>query len=94
MLLHILIGFTKEMAKNMKNLEYIRILGFNDKGRNYLNSIKKDVEIPIISKFIRDYDMLKLELDTTIIYNLVNNDKKLIEEEYKNHLRSENYDKN
>ena len=61
--------------------------------RKYLNSIKKDVEIPIISKFIRDYDMLKLELDTTIIYNLINNDKKLIEEEYKNHLRSENYDK-
>lgn len=94
MLLHILVGFTKDMAKNMKDIEYIRILGFNDKGRKYLNSIKKEVEIPIISKFIRDYKMLKLELDTTIIYNLINDDKKLIEEEYKNHLRSENYDKN
>ena len=36
--------------------------------------------------------MLKFELETTVIYNLVNNDSKLIEEEYKNHLRSEKND--
>ena len=92
MLLHILVGFTKEKMNNMKTLEYIRILGFSKKGQIYLNSIKKDIELPIISKFIRDYDMLKFELETTVIYNLVNNDSKLIEEEYKNHLRSEKND--
>lgn len=92
MLLHILVGFTKEKMNNMKTLEYIRILGFSKKGQIYLNSIKKDIELPIISKFIRDYDMLKFELETTVIYNLVNNDNKLIEEEYKNHLRSEKND--
>ena len=92
MLLHILVGFTKEMAKSMKEIEYIRILGFNKKGQEYLNSIKKEVEIPIISKFVRDFKMLKFELDTTIIYNLTNNNDYLIKEEYKNHLRSEKND--
>ena len=92
MLLHILVGFTKEMAKDMKEIEYIRILGFNRKGQEYLNSIKKEVEIPIISKFVRDYKMLKFELDTTIIYNLTSDNDDLIKEEYKNHLRSEKND--
>ena len=92
MLLHILVGFTKEMAKDMKEIEYIRILGFNKKGQEYLNSIKKEVEIPIISKFVRDFKMLKFELDTTVIYNLTNDNDYLIKEEYKNHLRSEKND--
>lgn len=89
MLLHILVGYTKKQQSEMNKIEYIRILGFNEKGKKYLNKIKKETDIPIISKFIRDYDMLKLELNTTIIYNLVNNNGKLIEEEYKNHLGSE-----
>ena len=29
MLLHILVGFTKEDAKNMKDITYIRLLGFS-----------------------------------------------------------------
>ena len=40
MLVHILCSFTKEEAKKCKAIEYIRILGFNDKGRLYLNKIK------------------------------------------------------
>ena len=55
MLLHILVGFTKEMSKSMREIDYIRILGFNDKGRNYLSKVKKDVNLPILSRFKRDY---------------------------------------
>ncbi|MBR4618929.1 MAG: nucleotidyltransferase [Bacilli bacterium] len=89
MLLHILVGFTKEMAKEMTNIQYIRVLGFNNKGQEYLNRIKKDVDIPILSKFVRNNKMLEFELKTTIIYSIPYNDVSLVEEEYKNHLRKE-----
>ena len=90
MLLHILIGLTKEDAKSMKEIEYIRILGFSNKGQAYLNSIKKDIDIEVLSKFKRNSSkMLELELKTTTIYSLTENNNTLIEEEYKNHLRKE-----
>ena len=88
MLLHILCGFTKEKAQKFKNISYIRILGFNEKGQNYLNKIKKEVPVPLISKINRTKDpMLEYELHTTTIYSLIEsneNQNKLIEKEYKN----------
>ena len=91
MLLHILVGFTKEDAKKYNNISYIRLLGFSNKGRTYLNKIKKEVDIPIISKINRNKDpMLDFEIETTKIYALTSNSsKELIEEEYKNHLNKE-----
>lgn len=88
MLTHILCNFTKEEAKKMKDIEYIRVLGFTEKGKNYLNQIKKDIKIPIITRFgdIKS-DMLKLEQRATYVYSLLLNDKersKQIEAEYKN----------
>ena len=75
MLIHILCGFTKEMAKDMKTITYIRLLGFNIKGRKYLNQIKKNIDIPIISKITREKDkMLEFEIHTTKIYDLVESD--------------------
>lgn len=86
MLLHILVGFTKEEAKNMRNIEYIRILGFNSHGQQYLNHIKKDIKVPLLSKFKNKYSkMLDLELRTTHIYSL-GNQQNLSQHEYKNHL--------
>lgn len=91
MLLHILVGFTKEMSKSMKEIDYIRILGFNDKGRSYLNKVKKEVNLPILSRFKRNFSpILDFELKTTSIYGLINNDRNLIVEEYNNHLGGEN----
>lgn len=91
MLLYILIGFTKEQQGTMKDIPYIRLLGFNDKGKNYLHSLKKDLTIPLLSKFEREKDpMLALELQVTKVYTL--NDKafsasiqkQMIKEEYQN----------
>ena len=82
MLLHILCNFTKEKANMLKDISYIRILGFNDTGKSYLNKVKKDIDIPIISKITRDKDpMLEFELETTNIYNLKN--KSIKKEEQK-----------
>ena len=74
MLLHILCNFTKEKASKFNDIKYIRILGLNNNGRYYLNSIKKDVDVPIISKIERDKDeMLEFEIETTKIYDIINN---------------------
>ena len=96
MLLHILVSFTKEMARKIKDIEYIRILGFNNNGQKYLNGIKKKVDIKILSKFERNCSkMLDFELKTTEIYSLCeSNQLYLVEEEYKNHLGGNKYDKN
>ena len=73
MLLHILCNFTKEKAKKWQKPEYIRIIGFNKKGRDYLNQIKKDLTLPIISKITKNKNsMLQFELETTSIYNIKN----------------------
>jgi predicted nucleotidyltransferase len=82
MLLHILCNFTKEKANLFKDISYIRILGFNDTGKSYLNKVKKDIDIPIISKITREKDsMLEFELETTNIYNIKN--KSIKKEEQK-----------
>lgn len=46
MLIHILIGVTKE-KNDASTLSYIRVLGFNSRGRQYLNSIKKTFTISL-----------------------------------------------
>ncbi len=91
MLLHILLNFTKDKANSFNNITYIRLLGFNDKGKTYLNKIKKDIEIPIISKINREKDdMLSYEIETTKIYGLVYDDiDYLLNKEYQNKLYKE-----
>lgn len=71
---HILCGFTKEEANSMKNITYVRVLGFNKNGKEYLNNIKKNINIPIITNCKNiDDNMLLLEHRITNIYNLINN---------------------
>ena len=86
MLLHILVGFTKDDSKKFNDIEYIRILGFNDSGKNYLNKIKKNINIPILSKFKREIPLLELELKDTTIYSIPHNETYLIKKEYQNNL--------
>ena len=81
MLNHILCNFTKDKAKKFKEIKYIRILGLNKKGRGYLNAIKKETSIPIISKLLREKDeMLEFELETTKIYDITSNSNLLKKE--------------
>ena len=81
MLLHILCGFTKEQSSSFQTIEYIRILGFNEKGRAYLNENKKQITLPIISKINRGKPaMLDWELQTTKLYTIFSKDQKEKEE--------------
>lgn len=83
MLNHILCSFTKEENDKIKKLEYIRILGFNENGRTYLNEIKDSIELPILNKYdTKKYKALEIEKRVTDIYsNIYDN---IIEQEIKN----------
>lgn len=74
MFLHILCSFTKEEAERCKRLQYIKVLGFNDKGRKYLNSIKKNIELPILTKYNNSFEAMRIENRVTDIYNIKKDD--------------------
>ena len=80
---NILLGITKEDINNVKNIDsvpYIRILAFNDKGREIIKNIKNNSDINIINKFsnvsfCKDDKIFKTLIDYDIkasnIYNLI-----------------------
>lgn len=79
MLIHILIGIPKDINK-LASIEYIKILGFNKKGRSYLHDLK-DIEIslvPIPNTYIYKYEILAAQ-----IYSLISKNK-IIEYERSN----------
>ena len=73
MLTHILVNYTKKESKK-KNINYIKVLGFNSIGKKYLNNIKKDISIPIITNITKDnYELLKNDLIKDELYYLITN---------------------
>ncbi len=87
MLIHILCNFTKEKASRFQKIEYLRVLGFTESGKKYLNQIKKEVSIPLLTTFSKDFPMLQYELQVTSVYACILPEKKkekYIQEEYQN----------
>jgi predicted nucleotidyltransferase len=72
MMIHILIGLTKEDNKKI-DFEYIKILGFNNNGKNYLNKIKSPLLIQ--RKISNKYLLQKYELKASLIYDLLTSSK-------------------
>lgn len=72
MLIHILIGLPKEINK-LANIEYIKILGFSKKGRNYLHDLKEDLEISLVP--IPSSLQYKYELIAAQVYSLISKNK-------------------
>lgn len=87
-LLQILCNYEKEIAKNNQTITYIRLLGFNHQGKNYLNKHKKEIKLPIISKITKEKDkLLELELSTAKIYTIpYDNQLEEFKKEYQNIL--------
>ena len=80
MLTHILCSLTKEEAK--LNIDYVRILGFNKNGKEYLNVIKKEIDIPLITNYKNTTSkLLDIEYRVLKIYSLLTNDSTLIKRE-------------
>ena len=83
MLNHILCSFTKEENNNIKELEYIRILGFTNNGKEYLNTIKSNIDLPILNKYdTKKYKVLEIEKRVSDIYSNIYED--ISKEEIKN----------
>ena len=74
MFIHILCSFTKEDALNMKKVEYIRVLGFNEKGKKYLNEVKKNLTIPLVTNYYKN-KMFDFEIKVDMLYHINEKDK-------------------
>lgn len=70
-LIHILCNTKNELIQSFE-VPYLRVLGMNDIGQQYLNSIKKELTVPLITR-IRDakHPYLDQELKASKIYSLV-----------------------
>ena len=73
-------GFSKDVA--LYDVDYVRVLGFDDIGRRYLKKIKKDSLVPIITRY-KDVNspLLDTEKKVTYIYSLIVGDNSLIKKE-------------
>ena len=82
MFIHILLNIKKEDVNKLKEINYIRILGFTSIGKKYIKDLRKELNIPIITNYsdINDNN-LEFELYVTSIYNEIieRNDLNLIE---------------
>ncbi|MBU5306660.1 nucleotidyltransferase [Clostridioides mangenotii] len=70
---NILLGISKDeinKAKEVETMPYVRILAFNNKGREILKEIKNNSEIKIINKFSN----IEFYLDDPNFKNLIQND--------------------
>ena len=72
MFIHILLNIKKSDVHKRSQITYIRILGFNKVGKDYLKKQRKEINIPLITNYsdIND-DNLDFELYSTIIYNSI-----------------------
>ena len=87
-IIHILLNTKKDFAKEVlsKDVTYIRILATNKKGQEYLNEIRKDVEVPILSKFRGNaYPVLQFEKQANLVYHIIKDQEKINLEYRKEH---------
>lgn len=71
MLLHILTNTKKDYDTK---INYLRILGFNKKGTKILKEAKKYIDVPIITKYKKEYDdLFKDDVKASMLYSLITN---------------------
>ena len=87
-IVHIILNTKKNFAKDMLNedIKYIRLLGIDKKGSEYLKEKRKEIEIPVLSKFRgNSFALLQYEKQATYAYASVKSEtlrSKLYEEEH------------
>lgn len=80
-LIHILLGITKEITEKIKKeIPYIKVMGFSEKGREYLKNIKDESDVKVITslknikKVFSEEERKFLELNENAgtIYRIIN----------------------
>lgn len=87
-IIHILANAKKDFAKQFLNsdITYIRLLGVSNKGQEYLKQIRKEMNVPILSKFRgNSFPLLQLEKRINYVYNSIKNNIFSNEEYEKEH---------
>lgn len=70
-LVRITLGLDKKHMEKYSNAPYIRVLGFDKKGQEYLSYIRKTVEVPLITKTADYKEMLLDDIHAANIYNMI-----------------------
>ncbi len=82
MLIHILMKNTKQDIQKAMDIDYIRILAMNKKGREYLNLIKKQCSYTIVTNYSKyQHPALEIEMKATKLLSLISS-QDLITKEY------------
>ncbi len=83
MLLHILMNNTKEEIKNCFPIHYLHILKMNQKGQNYLKTIKKTCDYSLITNLSSaKHPALDLEIKSSKLLSLIDN--QILKKEFQN----------
>lgn len=70
-IVRITLGLDKKHMEKYSNAPYIRVLGFDKKGQEYLSYIRKTVEVPLITKTADYKEMLLDDIHAANIYNMI-----------------------
>ena len=70
-LVRITLGLDKKHMEKYENEPYIRVLGFDKKGQEYLSYIRKNVEVSLITKTADYKEMLLDDIHAANIYNMI-----------------------
>lgn len=70
-LVRITLGLDKKHMEKYANEPYIRVLGFDKKGQEYLSYIRKTVVVPLITKTADYKEMLLDDMHAANIYNMI-----------------------
>ena len=70
-LVRITLGLDKKHMEKYSNAPYIRVLGFDKKGQEYLSYIRKTVEVPLITKTANYKEILLDDIHAANIYNMM-----------------------
>ncbi|MDV6376814.1 nucleotidyltransferase [Sporosarcina sp. GW1-11] len=69
MLVHILTGYRKSTREQINSPSYIRLLGMSQSGRTYLRNVKKQMQLPLVSRVASLSDpSLLMDCKSTDIY--------------------------
>lgn len=94
-LIHLMTHTTKKQIQALPSLQHLRILAFNDKGRQYLSKLKKESSLILASRFNQipeAYRTLELQATCTYAFSLSPLEKqKAIQKEWNSVIYKKSY---